>query len=54
MHLKITDFGTARILEKGKDMIMDNSDIHKRPSKQTFCGTANYVSPVSIPIINPS
>jgi 3-phosphoinositide dependent protein kinase-1 len=45
MHLKITDFGTARILEKGKDMIMDNSDIQKRPSKQTFCGTANYVSP---------
>lgn len=48
LHLKITDFGTARILEKGKDMIVDNSDIQKRPSKQTFCGTANYVSPVSI------
>jgi len=45
MHLKITDFGTARILENGTDMIKDNSDIQRRQSKQTFCGTANYVSP---------
>ena len=46
MHLKITDFGTARILESGEDEIKDNSDLQQRKSKQTFCGTANYVSPV--------
>lgn len=45
MHLKITDFGTARILESGEDEIKDNSDLQQRKSKQTFCGTANYVSP---------
>lgn len=44
MHLKITDFGTARILEKGTDSIKDNSDLQVK-SRSTFVGTANYVSP---------
>jgi 3-phosphoinositide dependent protein kinase-1 len=43
LHLKITDFGTAKIL--------DSNDSTKEPSMQTqkgtFCGTAQYVSPVS-------
>jgi 3-phosphoinositide dependent protein kinase-1 len=44
MHAKITDFGTAKIKKADAN---DTDDEVKGPnvSRQTFCGTAEYVSP---------
>lgn len=44
MHTKITDFGTAKVLTQDEADGIEVSDLLKR-SRQTFCGTAEYVSP---------
>jgi len=43
MHLKVTDFGTAKL--KGNNQEGESDQVLKRKHKQTFCGTAQYVSP---------
>lgn len=48
MHTKITDFGTAKILSEDDDAdnIAEQASKAMTPrSRQTFCGTAEYISP---------
>jgi 3-phosphoinositide dependent protein kinase-1 len=48
MHTKVTDFGTAKILSEDDDAdnIAEQASKTMTPrSRQTFCGTAEYISP---------
>ncbi|KAL0488072.1 3-phosphoinositide-dependent protein kinase [Acrasis kona] len=50
MHAKITDFGTAKMRQSGTTPTSPEEDEVNSPkqseqSRQTFCGTAEYVSP---------
>lgn len=40
MHIKITDFGSAKILSDQQQQVQDDSE-----STRSFVGTAEYVSP---------
>ncbi|XP_064624559.1 3-phosphoinositide-dependent protein kinase 1-like isoform X2 [Lineus longissimus] len=45
MHIQITDFGSAKIIKPQEEPKSDNTDSQGRKRKNSFVGTAQYVSP---------